>query len=414
MSTMHEPWFTSGRVCCPQGRVVDEEAVRRAAGRLSEQGRIAGSVVLTRARSDHAFVSTALATLTAGAWLILVNPRWGRIEKEACRTRFGALPERAGDTVIVASGRNRLLPGGGIIACTSGSSGQPKWVALALPKIVDAARRYNEAVGMDQDGRWLAVLPLTHVAGFAVLLRSWIAGGTCILHPPVGADALLPLVDTTKPDLLSIVPAQIPKTGIREVPGLQWIVGGDALQKWQRAALAPLGESLWMSYGMTETFGGVAFARGAQTPHRFRLIPGWHKQERAEGELWLSGPVPFAGYLDDGGRLRSREHDAPYKTGDVVSYYGEDSFLLKGRADAQVKVNGFSVDLTEIRHVLESHPLVVSAQVALIKHEGLLRAELSCKNLLSADEIERYCRDRLAGYKVPRIWELGFAEVISS
>ncbi|WP_143677676.1 AMP-binding enzyme, partial [Streptomyces scabiei] len=77
-----------------------------------------------------------------------------------------------------------------------------------------------------------------------------------------------------------------------------------------------------------------------------------------------------------------------------------------GRADSLVVIGGLKVDLTEVEHVLRAHPAV---EQAVLVHEDVTEAYVAVTagaGSPSAEELLRWCRERLADYKLPRVIRL--------
>jgi D-alanine--poly(phosphoribitol) ligase subunit 1 len=131
------------------------------------------------------------------------------------------------------------------------------------------------------------------------------------------------------------------------------------------------------------------------------------------GELWLGGPGVGLGYLNHPEETERRFRQDPlidgyrvvlYRTGDLVQVEQQTGILrFRGRADNQVKLRGYRVELEEIDHAMASIPGVVRA-LAVVLHDangsGRLVAAYSGSKLREADLLAR-CTARLPAYMVP-------------
>lgn len=131
------------------------------------------------------------------------------------------------------------------------------------------------------------------------------------------------------------------------------------------------------------------------------------------GELWLGGPCVGLGYLNNSEETAKRFRQDPlidgyrailYRTGDLVMLDQRTGLLrFRGRADNQVKLRGYRVELEEIDHAMASIPGVVRA-LAIVIHDvhgsGRLVAAYSGSKLGDADLLE-HCNKRLPAYMVP-------------
>ena len=95
-----------------------------------------------------------------------------------------------------------------LIVHTSGTTGTPRPVVLTLGQILHNALGCAVALGHDRRERWLCPLPLSHVGGLMVLLRSAIYGTTAVLGP----------ADRTDVTIASLVPTQLGRLLDREPP----------------------------------------------------------------------------------------------------------------------------------------------------------------------------------------------------
>ncbi len=97
------------------------------------------------------------------------------------------------------------------------------------------------------------------------------------------------------------------------------------------------------------------------------------------GELWLGGPCVGLGYLNNPEETKARFRQDPlqegfrsvlYRTGDLVQEDSETGVLrFRGRADNQVKLRGYRVELEEVDHALASIPGVVRA-LSVVLHDA--------------------------------------------
>ena len=93
---------------------------------------------------------------------------------------------------------------------TSGSSGAAKWVALSKPALLASARVVNQALGIGVGARWGLALPIHHVGGFGVLVRSFLSGGHCqVFHEKWDPLVFTRFVYEKSCECISLVPTQV-------------------------------------------------------------------------------------------------------------------------------------------------------------------------------------------------------------
>ena len=203
--------------------------------------------------------------------------------------------------------------------------------------------------------RWLLTLPLHHVGGLMVLVRSALIGTTVRLESG-GMDAVAGQLRSGDVSLVSLVPAQLQRLlegGVSPfAPAVRAVlVGGAPTPPAVLAKAQALGVPLALSWGMTETSSQVA------TQH-----PGSHA---------AAPPLAFARIAaDDEGRLhvwgpQARGH---VETRDL-GHANESGVEVTGRLDDIVISGGVNVDPTEVETALRKHPALLDVMVVGISDE---------------------------------------------
>ena len=147
---------------------------------------------------------------------------------------------------------------------TSGTTSEPKPIVLSYANFLASALGSAVALGLDQAERWLCPMPLTHVGGLSIPIRSAIYGTTTVVHARFETEAVLSeLMDPTRRiTLVSLVPTMLSRlldAGLSQPPALRWaLLGGgpitpDLLERAQRA-----GVPVAPTYGMTEACSQIA------------------------------------------------------------------------------------------------------------------------------------------------------------
>jgi len=293
---------------------------------------------------------------------------------------------------------------------TSGSTGVPKGVAVTHANIVHYMRVVRRALGTVDDE---PVDGRARQFGLASTLAADL--GNTSLFPALLGGATLHLLGsdvTTEPsrfaqymevhqlDVLKLTPNHLRalvagKSGAElaaVLPRQMLVLGGEALSLDFARQLAGSGRCQVLNhYGPTETTVGVltqqvtqdslaaATALGAQTVPLGRPLANTHAyvvdahgQEQPvgiPGELWLGGAGVATGYLNrpelTAERFVSFRGERVYRTGDRVRRLADGTLEFFGRADDQVKVRGYRVELGEVEQALRAHPGVEQAVVML-------------------------------------------------
>ncbi|MET0236200.1 MAG: amino acid adenylation domain-containing protein [Kibdelosporangium sp.] len=314
---------------------------------------------------------------------------------------------------------------------TSGSTGQPKGVAVEHRNLAHVFAAWNDMYGL-----LARPLRFVSVTGFGVdlfladLLRSVFAGGTMIIAPERAiADPalLLDLVRRYDGDAIETLPGMAKALGrLGDLPPLRLLSVGS--EGWPAADFRELADRLHPdsvvvnAFGATETtvdslvlrpdpavVGDSAFVPlglpvQRTTAHVLddRLCP---VAPGETGDLYIGGAGIARGYQDRGALTASRFVADPfaaggrlYRTGDVVRPRADGNLDYLGRADDQVKIRGFRVEPGEIEDALLSHPGVVRAAVAV--RSGVLVGYVEAT--ASPDELRVFLAGRLPPHMVPR------------
>jgi len=129
------------------------------------------------------------------------------------------------------------------------------------------------------------------------------------------------------------------------------------------------------------------------------------------GELLLRGPHIFSGYWDEPEETaKTIEPDGWVHTGDLARVDEEGFYYIVGRSKDMFISGGENVYPTEIEELLYQHPAVLEAAVIGIPDEkwgevGKAVIVVKPGHSLAADEIREYLKERLAKYKIPKVYE---------
>ncbi len=377
------------------------ERARAAAAGLPRGGRVGLALP-----PGEDFVVALHAALLAGALVVPVDPRLTEAERPDVDVLVDA-PHR-GQTRSVAPGRQcngtgltpvHDLDAPAILVHTSGTTSAPKPVELTYGNWLWSALGSATALGVDPHERWLCTLPLSHVGGLSILLRSAIYGTTAIVHERFDTERVLALLSGADgPTVVSLVPttlARLLDAGLREPAALRWaLLGGAPLPEPLLARAAAAGVPVAPTYGMTEacsqvtTFGAPLFCTTV------RLAD--------DGEILVSGPTVAPSV--PGGVIH---------TGDLGAFDDTDPdrpLRIVGRKADTIVTGGENVAPAEVEAVLEGHPAVLEAAVvgrpdpewgeavvALVR----LRADAAPPD---PGELRDHCAAQLARFKLPKAY----------
>ena len=279
---------------------------------------------------------------------------------------------------------------------TSGTTAAPKPVHLTLANWEANAIGSALALGLDRKERWLCVMPLAHVGGLSILLRSTLYATTVVLHERYDTAAVLAeLMDPKRAiTLVSVVPTMLSRlldAGLSHPPTLRFaLLGGGPIPPSLVARATAAGVPVAPTYGMTE--GCSQLATFGVPLHGVTL------RIAADGEVLVRGASVAANTLSDDGWLH---------TGDIGALDANGRLQIIGRRSETIVTGGENVAPAEVEAVLLEHPAVADAGVfARPDREGgervVAAVVLRPGQHASSQELERHVAERLARFKVPK------------
>ena len=314
-----------------------------------------------------------------------------------------------GSAVIVAEESSELSltepAGAASVVFTSGSSGGAKGARLTMENWKAAARASVEHLDHGPDDTWLLAMPLHHVAGLSIILRSAYSGGSVRMHPgfdPVAfADELR--TGTTMASVVPTMLARVLEVDPGPFPGLKAVlVGGGPITDELLERGAEAGLPVLPTYGLTETCGQVATLKpGSALENKAHPLPSTELRIEPDGRIAVRGPMVSPGYVGE----PDRDSGAWFVTGDLGRLDEDGALRVTGRADMVIVSGGENVDPGVVESAVARVPGVDAALVLGVPSEewGM---EVVCLYVGEASpiRIESYLRDRLAGFMVPKRW----------
>jgi O-succinylbenzoic acid--CoA ligase len=321
---------------------------------------------------------------------------------------LAALLAAARPTHLVDGDGRRALPGGrpvtggvAAVVATSGTGGAPKLVELGADAIAWSARATSRSLDAGPGDRWLCCVPVHGVAGLAVVARAWHTGLPVEVHdrfdPAAVADA------AGRATLVSLVPTQLRRllaAGDHPARFRRVLLGGGPIPAGLAADASARGVRLVRTYGLTETFGGMA--------HDGHPLEGAEVRTDPEGELLVRGPMLFRRYRGDPARTAAALRDGWLHTGDLGRIGPDGRVTVLGRRDDLVISGGVNVHPDEVEAVLATHPEVAEVAVAgrpdpeWEQRVTAFVVPRDPRNPPTLDDLRAHARERLAAAKAPR------------
>jgi o-succinylbenzoate---CoA ligase len=287
---------------------------------------------------------------------------------------------------------------------TSGSGGRAKAVQLTYGNHLWSAIGSGVRIGIAPTDMWLCCLPLHHIGGLAIVLRSALYRTAVVLEQfdPERVSSRLAAHPVTIVSLVPTMLARMLDVGA-DLGALRCVLlgGGPAPQALVDRALEA-GAPVTPTYGLTETASQVT----TMPPGEASRKPGsagppiltTEVRIDDDGFICVRGPSVAESELDDDGWLRTSD----------LGRLDDDGYLyVLGRGDEVIVSGGENVSPEEVERVLLEHPAVVDAGVAAAEDADWQEAVVASVVVadaanVSEEELRSFCREHLAGFKVPK------------
>jgi O-succinylbenzoic acid--CoA ligase len=408
----------------PQGNRSYTELLADARAGVAElvaRGGAPGSRVAIALPPGLAFAQALHACLLMGAIAVPVDPRLSIAERERiaagasvlieqpldimARTPSEQLLDTTARTPSGDSNRGHDLDVTAVVIYTSGTTSAPRPVELSYGNFLWSALGSAVALGLDPRERWLCALPLSHVGGLSILLRSAIYATTAVLHERFETEPVLRALREQQITLVSLVAttlARLLDAGLEHPPSLRCaLTGGGPVPPALLARAHDAGVPVSQTYGLTESCSQATTTpvaaigedrHAAGTPLFCTRL-----RTAADGEIQIAGPTVAPA---------SRDADGWLHTGDLGSI-DAGRLRVTGRASDTIVSGGENVAPSEVEAVLEAHPEVLEAAVigrSDPRWGEAITAIVVARpgSRLREEPLREYCAASLAGYKVPK------------
>jgi O-succinylbenzoic acid--CoA ligase len=307
-----------------------------------------------------------------------------------------------------------------LVVPTSGSTGEPKGALLTADALRHSARATHERLG--GPGQWVLALPVTHVAGLTVLVRSLVARTrpeVVDLYGGFGVEAFAAATARLAPGVrhyTSLVPTQLRRlidAGVDLTTYDGVLVGGAALSPDLRDRALAAGVPVVTTYGMSETCGGCVY--DGEPLGGVDVVLG------DDGRVSIGGPVVFVGYRLRPDLTARALVDGRHLTQDLGRWTADGRLEVLGRVDDVVVTGGVNVAAAMVERVLNGHPgVAVCAVVGVADPEWGQRVVAVVQPVDAAapptvEELRAFAAGRLDPAALPReVVTLGMLPVLAS
>ena len=299
-----------------------------------------------------------------------------------------------------------------IIMNTSATTGQFKSVPLRWGQIRAHVQASKEVLGKTEQDNWLMVLPLFHVSGLSILMRSLYNGTAITILPKYDEAKVLELIETEKINMMSLVPTILtqlePKITHHTLRVI--LLGGEFIPMALIDACEKKSLPIYKTYGMTETFSQSVTFSVLGYPHKRdsvgRPLPGMqvridNPDADGVGEIHLTGPMVMTGYIG------KEPIDGDLNTDDI-GYVDEDGFvyILNRRKDLIIS-GGENIYPKELEDLVYTLPSVKECAVVPVPDPKwgqvpALFVAFHDGESMTSDEILSFMTNSLAKYKIPK------------
>lgn len=295
---------------------------------------------------------------------------------------------------------------------TSATTGQFKSVPLRWGQIRAHVQASKEVLGKTEQDNWLIVLPLFHVSGLSILLRSLYNGTAVTILPKYDEAQVLKLIESENINMMSLVPTILTQleSSITHHKLRVILLGGEFIPMALIDACEKKSLPIYKTYGMTETFSQSVTFSVLDYPHKRdsvgKPLPGMqvridNSDADGVGEIHLTGPMVMTGYID------KEPIDSDLNTDDI-GYVDEDGFvyILNRRKDLIIS-GGENIYPKELEDLVYTLPSVKECAVVPVPDPKwgqvpALFVAFHDGESMTSDEILSFMTNSLAKYKVPK------------
>jgi fatty-acyl-CoA synthase len=326
---------------------------------------------------------------------------------------------------------------------TSGTTGKPKGVVYHHRGAYLNAIGNSLAWGMTSKPVYLWTLPMFHCNGWCFPWTITLLAGTHVCLRDVAVSDIIDSIEQHKvthmcgaPIVLSMI-ASAPAQALNRIPkGLKVMTAGSAPPATVIATIEGLGADVTHTYGLTEVYGPCVYCawheewnglpladraalkarQGVPYPvvgaldvlHPITMQPVASDGETI-GEIMFSGNVVMKGYLKNPDATKESFAGGWFHSGDLAVKHPDGYIEIKDRSKDIIISGGENISSIEVESTLYKHPAVMAAAVVAKPDDkwgetpcAFVELKLDVKHAPSEADIITFCRDLLAGFKIPR------------
>ncbi|MGA2930011.1 MAG: AMP-binding protein, partial [Solirubrobacteraceae bacterium] len=319
---------------------------------------------------------------------------------------------------------------------TSGTTAAAKGAMHSHRGLLSSAQNFMSTWPFGPDTSWLICSPMFHTGGILAVLATVWHGGTHVLLPAFKPDLALDAIEHERVTHTLMVPTMLAAaseeqlSAPRDVSSMRYLSHGAApiaLETLRRAHRAFPGAELLHVYGTTETTPITTLLR-----HEERLLDapecgscgqpavgvdvrifdadGRDTPPGEVGELAVRSPSVMLAYWENPEETDKVLRDGWYWSGDLGYRDSHSHIFLVDRAKDMIVTGGENVYCAEVESALYDHPRVLEASVFGIPDErwgeAVYAVVVPRTPAVTKEELIAHCKQRIAGFKVPKGIEL--------
>jgi fatty-acyl-CoA synthase len=310
---------------------------------------------------------------------------------------------------------------------TSGTTGRPKGAMISERASVMRAMRCADWFELGPRDGMIGWIPMFHTGGDECVKATFLTGGKFATLEKPDPEAMFAAIERHRLTWTAMLPGVItdflhhPQRSSYDLSSFRFALGyANMMPRVVQEFTSALGVGFWDTFGQTESSFVVALdlvMPGAQPSLRKQPAPLLDVRVVDEamceaavgvpGECVVRGPSVMSGYIEDPAATAEAFRGGWLHTGDVLVRHEDGTFTYVDRLKYLIKTGGENVYPAEIEHVLTAHPAIREACAISVPDERwgetikavvILEPGESC----TRDEVRAWCRERLAGFKVPR------------
>ncbi|WP_455628048.1 AMP-binding protein [Parabacteroides chinchillae] len=272
---------------------------------------------------------------------------------------------------------------------TSGSTGNPKKRTVRKEQMMQSAIMTCSFLNLQKGDRALLCMPLLYVGGKMMVVRSLVAGLNLVIRTPSGH----PMAGVNIPfRFAAMIPLQVYNTlqvteeteRLKQIDIL--IIGGSAIDNALEKQIRELPNSIYSTYGMTETLSHIALRKinGKDRSVRYIPFPSVNISLSQEQTLTIHAPCVCDNILE---------------TNDIAQIFPDGSFSIIGRKDNVVNSGGVKIQIEQVEKALNS---IISCNFAITSIPDPKFGEVLILLIEKEEDIAQHIKEILPKYQQPK------------